>query len=115
MSLTITAVPDIKYVLGQSGRLQQYALTPGASDYPTSGWPITADQLELGQLIGATIVGTNPAGQLYTANFVFPATSADATPQPSTSVNLVVSLGGTQVANGTDLSLLAWFAQFLGW
>lgn len=115
MSLTIIAVPDIKYVLGQSGRLQEYSLVPGLSDYPTSGYPLTADMFELGQLVGMSIVGTNPAGAMYTAVPVFPATSVDATPVPSTTVNLVVTTAGAQVANNADLSAVAWFATVLGW
>jgi hypothetical protein len=115
MSLTITAVPDIKYVLGQSGRLQAYQLQPGSSDYPSSGYPITAAQLELGQLIGMSILGSNAAGALFSAKPVLPAASFGANPAPATSLLLEVTQGDAQIAVGTDLSSVTWFCDVLGW
>lgn len=112
MSLTITAVEDIKYVWGESGRAQAYQLQPSASDYVTGGYPITASAVELGKLIGADLLLTNAAGELYTVAFVGALTPLKT---PQTQVNMVVSTGGTQVAASTDLSGASFTALFLGW
>lgn len=115
MALTITKVPDATYLLGESGVVHEYELAPSTSDYVTGGWPITAAQVGLGYLNRATISATNAAGALYNAAFVFPAASFGTPPQPSTSVKLLMSQSGVQVANATDLSGLKFFADFRGW
>jgi hypothetical protein len=111
MALTITAVPDIKYVLGESGRFQAYDLKPSTSDYVTGGYPITASAVELGKLVGAKVMLTNAAGIAYGASFV------GTTPltQPQTQLNLYITSAGSQVAASTDLSGCEWSAIFLGW
>lgn len=114
MALTITGFGDIKYVIGESGRIQDFQLSPAVSDYPTSGYPITASAVELGKLVAAQITGTNAAGELYSANFVFPSTSFTP-PAPANQVNLVVYQGSTQVAAGTNLNGISWLASFRGW
>lgn len=115
MALTVKQFPDIKYVLGISGRLQEYVFQPGSSDYPTGGYPVTAAALELGELVGVTICGTNAAGAPYEAKVVFPAATFGTPPQPATSFNLLVTQGGIQAPNGTDLSACSWAATALGW
>ena len=70
MALAITAVDDIKFLLGQSGRLQMYKFQPGAADYVTGGYPVAAGAVELGLIQGAWAVGTNAAGALYDAMWV---------------------------------------------
>lgn len=115
MALTITKVPDATYLLGESGVVHEYELAPATSDYVTGGWPITAAQVGLGYLNRATISATNAAGALYTAAFVFPAGSFVTPPQPATTCNLLLSQSGTQIANGTNLVGLKFFADFRGW
>lgn len=111
MALAITAVPDIKYVWGESGRAQAFQLQPGTSDYVTGGYPITSSQVELGLLVGATMLLTNAAGALYDAEFVAVAPLKN----PQTSIKLLVSQAGVQVANGANLSTLEWTSLFIGW
>ncbi len=116
MALLVTPFPDIKSLLGPSWRKTKFQLHPGAvSDYPTGGYPITANQLEMGLLTGLTINGTNAAGALYQAKAVFPATSFGTGPQPASSINLVVTVADVQVANGTDLSGVYFIAEADGW
>jgi len=116
MALVVTPFPDIKALLGASWRKTKFQLHPGAvSDYPTGGYPITANQLEMGLLSGLTINGTNAAGALFQAQVVFPGSTFGTTPQPATSVNLMVTVADVQVANGTDLSGVYWIAEADGW
>jgi len=111
MALTITGVPDIKYVLGESGRAQAYLLQPGASDYVTGGYPITASAVELGKLVGADLLMVSGTGASYNVNFVGTAPLTN----PQTTLNMVVLSGSTQVAASTDLSGASFAALFLGW
>lgn len=111
MALTITAVPDIKYVLGESGRFQAYDLKPSTSDYVTGGYPITASAVELGKLVGAKVMLTNAAGVSYGVSFVGTAPLTN----PQTQLNMVVTSAGSQVAASTDLSSTEFVALFLGW
>lgn len=112
MALTITAVPDIKYVWGESGRAQANLFQPGPSDYVNGGYPITASAVELGKLVGASLLLTNPAGAAYSVKFV-----AQTSPisQEQTQINLEVYSGTTQVAPSTDLSGASWTALVIGW
>jgi hypothetical protein len=114
MALTITKVPDITYYLGESGVQRAYNLQPSPSDYVTGGYPITASAVELGKLIGADILLTNPAGAAYLASLVATTLPLNTNPYQN-QVNLVVYSGSTQVAAGTDLSAASWTALFLGW
>jgi hypothetical protein len=111
MALTISAMPDIKYVLGESGRAQGFVMQPGASDYVTGGYPITASQVELGKLIGADLLMTSGTGASYSVEFVGTAPLN----QPQTQLNMVVLSGSTQVSASTDLSGASFAALFLGW
>jgi hypothetical protein len=111
MALLISKIPDITYYLGESGVERGYALQPGASDYVTGGYPITASAVELGKLVGASILCTSGTGATYNAEFL--GTAPLTTPQ--TQLNLVISSGSTQVAASTDLSGASWAALFLGW
>jgi hypothetical protein len=113
MALTITPVPDIKYVWGESGRAQAYNLQPAANDYPTGGYVITASQVELGKLVGLDLLFTSGTGNSLLYSVVFIATGPLTNPQ--TQVNMVVSLGGTQIANGVDLSGTSWSVLAIGW
>jgi hypothetical protein len=116
MSLLVTPFPDIKSLLGPSWRKTKFQLHPGSpSDYPTGGYPITANQCEMGFLSGFTINGTNAAGLVYQAKAVFPASSFGATAAPATSINLVVTQSDTQVAANTDLSGVYFIAEADGW
>ncbi len=126
MPLAVTAFPDIKQVIGESARIQDYQLQPGANDYVTGGYPITAAEVELGFINGATISGVNAAGAVYLAQFVFPATSFNqgtpAVPAPATTVHLMVleapaaiSEPFAEVAAGTNLSGVTWLGSFRGW
>jgi hypothetical protein len=111
MALTITGVPDFHDVWGKF-RAQGVLLQPSASDYVTGGYPITASQVELGKLIGASLLFSNPAGQLFTTNFV---AQLNPISQAQTQVNMVVLSGGTQVAASTDLSGASFTALMIGW
>lgn len=116
MSLQVTPFPDIKSLLGPSWRKTKFQLHPGAvSDYPTGGYPVTAQQLEMGLISGFDACGTNAAGKGYELVPVFPAGSFGTVPSPATSINLVVTSGGTEVANGTDLSGVYFLAEADGW
>jgi hypothetical protein len=117
MALLITGVPDCRAALGPSQWDRAYDLVPGAaSDYPSSGYPITAGNVDLGELYGAFVIGTNAAGALYAAKFVLP--SADiggSSPQPSPTLLMEVTVADVQVATGTDLSACKWRAVFRGY
>ena len=116
MALVATRFPDVRALLGVSWQKVKFQLHPGApSDYVTGGYPLTAAQVELGLLSGADIQVTNAAGKLYTMVPVFPASSFGTTPQPASSINMVVTTAGSEVSNGTDLSSLYWMGEFDGW
>lgn len=123
MALLVRHFPDIRASLGPSFRIEQAVLQPGAADYVTGGYPVTAEQAELGKLVGAHIVGTNAAGAGFKADFIFPAFSLTSAPPPgpAVGVNLKVSQSAgvagafTEVPAGTDLSGVTWIAQFIGW
>jgi hypothetical protein len=117
MALLISGVPDCRAALGPSQWDRAYDLAPGAiSDYPSSGYPITANNVDLGELYGAFIIGTNAAGALYVAKFVLPNADLGApSPQPATSLLMEVTVADVQVATGTDLSTCKWRAVFRGY
>ena len=116
MSLQVNHFPDVRALLGPSWIKAKWQLHPGApSDYVTGGYPVTAQQVALGLLSGATICGTNAAGKVYTMKPVFPAGSFGTPPGPATAINMVVTVADVEVANATDLSSVYWLAEFDGW
>ena len=123
MALNIKHFPDIRASVGPSYRIEHAVLQPAAADYISGGYLVTADNVELGKLVGADIVGTNSAGANYNASFVFPAASLTTAvpPAPAASVLLKVTQSAgaagplAEVAAGTDLSGVTWLARFIGW
>jgi hypothetical protein len=122
MALGTKHIPEFDAVLGPAQRQRGYQFQPGASDYPTLGYVITAASLGYQFIFGAWVVGMNAAGDAYLAQIVFPAGSFGAPPKPATSFNFVVEIplfSGTgsfvEVANATDLSSVTWFVAVLGY
>jgi hypothetical protein len=115
MALTITGFPDCRAALGPSQFERGFQIVPGTSDYPPSGYPITANQLSLGNLYGARVLAGNAAAALYTPKFVLPAASfgtPSTDPSTSPTINMEVTVADVQVANGVDLSACKWIVKF---
>lgn len=112
MALTITKVPDAKAALGISQYEELFQIQPGTSDYPTSGYPVTAAQLGLGNLYGGWVVSQNAAAALYALKPVLPSSSFGSAPQPASSINLEVTVADVQIAANTNLASCTWFVAF---
>jgi hypothetical protein len=115
MALTLQGYPDFRAALGFANVERGFQITPGTSDYPTSGYPITANQLSLGNLYGAEVIAGNAAAALYTPKFVLPAAnlgSGAIDPSPAATINMEVVQADVQVASGTDLSACKWIVKF---
>jgi len=115
MALTLQGYPDFRAALGFANFERGFQITPGTSDYPTSGYPITANQLSLGNLYGARVLAGNAAAALYTPKFVLPAASfgtPSTDPSTSPTINMEVTVADVQVANGVDLSACKWIVKF---
>lgn len=112
MALTITKFPDCKAALGPSQFEEGFQLVPAANDYPTSGYPITAAQLSLGNLYGARVLAGNAAAALFSPKFVLPAASFGTAPSTSPTINMEVTVADVQVSANTDLSACKWIVKF---
>lgn len=112
MALIISHLPDITYYWGESGVARGTLLQPGPSDYVLGGYPVTASSVELGKLVGASLLLTNSVGQAYDAKFVAQTSPLSV---PQNQINLVVYSGSSQVAASTDLSGASWAALMIGW
>jgi hypothetical protein len=116
MALTIMGVPDCRALLGPSQADRAYDLTPALSDYPSSGYPINAGQVDDVELYGAFVIAGNAAAALYTPKFVLPAANiGGANPSPSSQILMEVVQADVQVAAGTDLSACKWRVVFRGY
>lgn len=111
MALTITEMPDCKAALGPSQFERSFQFTPGFSDYPSSGYPITAAALGLGNLYGGWVIGANATAETYGAKFV--TTSPSTAPQAESQLLFYVDSAGTQVSVGGNLLGCSWVVRVL--
>ena len=101
MALTIgTEIPESRVLLGIGQQSACFPLYPGASDYATGGYALSASSFGLKYITSVELIGTNAAGALYPGiGFVFPATSFTSSgTEPATSIQLLV---GQPVGGGT--------------
>lgn len=114
MALTITGIPDCKAPIGPSQFAKGVQLQPGTADYPSGGYVIpnslgvgananVAGFFEGEFAYGAWIMASNAAAAPYEIDFLPASGSFGATPAPSTSLTMIVSLANT--AAGTPLGL----------
>lgn len=123
MALTITGIPDCRALLGESNWLRGYQLAPGTSDYTTGGYVINAKQVDLYRIFGAYIIAVDDQFAVtYNSYFVLGAGAFGTTPQPQTSINLLVTqpnFSGAgrneEILPGTNLSGVYWWAVFQGY
>lgn len=116
MALTLYAVPDCSALLGPSQAETTYDLVPSStSDYPSSGYPINAGQVSLGQLYGASVIASNAAAALYDPKFVIPNADLGSTAQPATQILMEITVADVQSAVGTDLTACKWRVVFRGY
>jgi len=111
MALTITLVPETQQAVGPARFNRQAQLTPGLSDYPTGGYPVTGAQLGIGNLWGATTLNTNSQTAPYTINYVL--STYPTTPAPCPALFAKISSSGTELTANTNLSGCAWIAEFM--
>jgi hypothetical protein len=115
MALQITHIADTLQPLGTPGAQRLILLQPGSSDYPSSGYPITALAAGLGNLYGAWIVSGNAAAANYSPKFVlsgYPSTFPSTYPPATAALYMEVVQADVQVGVGTDLSQCSWIAEF---
>lgn len=93
MGLTFTRVPEGEDTFGGKNKVMTMDVTFDSS-YPTGGEVISAASFGFKILFGLAVLGQNTAAALYTFNY------------DSQAGTLVALVGGSQVANTTDLSAL---------
>lgn len=103
MALTFKKVPEQTFFIGPSAGWRVYQATPAASDYATGGYLITPAQVDMANIIGATILGTKyQAGGTIIWQINQPATSYGTNPvESSTGVYLTAWQAAGVTATGT--------------
>lgn len=122
MALTITHVPDARWVWGESGWASVHTIAPGVSDYVTGGYVIGAGGVAVAGIknfFGAWIIGANATALGIGSIPEFLVANTSPAKASVTSLNLwmlsTAAAPAVQLANGSNLTGSIWTAIFIGY